>query len=555
MSEGVAQRPASDEDRGGWKAHWMAQGMPWRTEPEIDAERQQYLAERRAIVPDILKGMYPFKDENLTRADVERLLATHESDGIRGPVDLSDEKQHERKGLDLRGAILRDVNLNELPLAGLIGGLTLDDINRNPLGTAVNPTVYQAATERAIEMAAIHLELASLWNTDLSRASLLGAHLECAVMYGTCLERSDLLWAHLEQARLLGARLERARLGLAHLEGAQLAGAFMEGAALNNVRASHADMLGAYLNGADLNGGHFEEARFPQAQLAGVDLTEARLEGAIFDGAHLEGREMEHVALERVRQWDSSFPASLPAAKLSSAFLNANTSLKGAVLGDEKRGGISLVDAHLDGVNLAAANMEHLNALGEERETQQSTHPNGTAKDEATRLNDYHNAVRANRQFAVALRNQGLNERADRFAYRAQVLQRKVLWRQIFLREKGKRVGLSQQIRALASYVGSGLLDLIAGYGYRPGRSIIAYIVIICGFAGLYLLNSQFASPHLRWDEALVLSISSFHGRGFFTSGVSLGDTLARLAAGEAIVGLLLEITFIATFTQRFFAR
>jgi hypothetical protein len=28
-----------------------------------------------------------------------------------------------------------------------------------------------------------------------------------------------------------------------------------------------------------------------------------------------------------------------------------------------------------------------------------------------------------------------------------------------------------------------------------------------------------------------------------------------RLAAGEAIIGLLIEITFIATFTQRFFAR
>jgi hypothetical protein len=28
-----------------------------------------------------------------------------------------------------------------------------------------------------------------------------------------------------------------------------------------------------------------------------------------------------------------------------------------------------------------------------------------------------------------------------------------------------------------------------------------------------------------------------------------------RLAAGEAIISLLIEITFIATFTQRFFAR
>jgi hypothetical protein len=52
-----------------------------------------------------------------------------------------------------------------------------------------------------------------------------------------------------------------------------------------------------------------------------------------------------------------------------------------------------------------------------------------------------------------------------------------------------------------------------------------------------------------------VLSIRRFHGRSFFTSGISLGDNLARIAAGQAIIGLLIEITFIARFTQRFFAR
>src|SRR5215467_12249519 len=104
-------------------------------------------------------------------------------------------------------------------------------------------------------------------------------------------------------------------------------------------------------------------------------------------------------------------------------------------------------------------------------------------------------------------------------------------------------------------HFGSFLFDLIAGYGYRPLRSLIAYVFIIYLFAGAYLINAQFAAPHLTWDESLVLSISSFHGRGFFSSGISLGDTLARLAAGEAIIGLLIEITFIATFTQRFFAR
>jgi hypothetical protein len=147
--------------------------------------------------------------------------------------------------------------------------------------------------------------------------------------------------------------------------------------------------------------------------------------------------------------------------------------------------------------------------------------------------------VRANRQLAVVLRDQGLNEEADHFAYRAQLLQRKV-W------------GL--QRRPLKSIL-SWFLYLLAGYGYRPLRSLIAYLIIIFGFTGLYLLNAHFVTPHLRWNEALVLSVSSFHGRGFFSQDISLGDTYARLAAGEAVIGLLIEVSLIATFTQRFFAK
>ena len=52
-----------------------------------------------------------------------------------------------------------------------------------------------------------------------------------------------------------------------------------------------------------------------------------------------------------------------------------------------------------------------------------------------------------------------------------------------------------------------------------------------------------------------MLSIGSFHGRGFFQPVQSLGDPVVIIAAVEAIIGLLIEITFIATFTQRFFAR
>jgi hypothetical protein len=39
------QRPTT-ADPAAWRAYWQAQGTPWRTEPDIDAERQRYLAAR-----------------------------------------------------------------------------------------------------------------------------------------------------------------------------------------------------------------------------------------------------------------------------------------------------------------------------------------------------------------------------------------------------------------------------------------------------------------------------------------------------------------------------
>ena len=104
-------------------------------------------------------------------------------------------------------------------------------------------------------------------------------------------------------------------------------------------------------------------------------------------------------------------------------------------------------------------------------------------------------------------------------------------------------------------YLGSLVLDVLSGYGYKPMRSFIAYIVVILGFAGVYLLNSHLVTIHLTWNEALVLSVTSFHGRGFFSPNIRLGDMYAELAAVEVFVGLFIEITFSATFTQRFIAR
>jgi hypothetical protein len=104
----------------------------------------------------------------------------------------------------------------------------------------------------------------------------------------------------------------------------------------------------------------------------------------------------------------------------------------------------------------------------------------------------------------------------------------------------------------------------VAGHGYRPGRTLGAYLVTILGVAALLQLAGNglltFGLPPsqyhaLPWYEALILSVSSFHGRGFFQPLSSPSDPVAILAALEAIFGLFIEVSFIATFTQRFFGR
>ncbi|MGZ3622626.1 MAG: hypothetical protein ACXWPS_00640 [Ktedonobacteraceae bacterium] len=69
------QRPNTDDDRA-WHAYWEVQDQPWRTEPEIDSERQQYLHEH-LTVKEREWERYPFMDSVLNRADVEWLLATY----------------------------------------------------------------------------------------------------------------------------------------------------------------------------------------------------------------------------------------------------------------------------------------------------------------------------------------------------------------------------------------------------------------------------------------------------------------------------------------------
>jgi uncharacterized protein YjbI with pentapeptide repeats len=437
------QRPTSPDDREGWNAYWTALGMLWRTEPEIDEERQRYLVERQGIPSDYQSETFPYSNVNLTRVDVEWLLSCHESLGMTGPVDWSDPHQHEREGVDLKGANLRGVDLSRLPLA------------RTGMKWA-------------------HVEEAKFEDAQLEHASFYGAHGAGAIFYRARMHRANLVRGHFSAAALAGADLTEATFG------------------------------GADLRQADLSVSDLSGANLPSVQLGGADMRRCRMDANTeLSNARLGDKEFGFACVADVLWGEASVAAinwSVDETGSQSAAVNRDV-----VLGDERLARNPADIGHIKvGLN----------------------HGFGTA-------------IRAYRQLAAVLRNQGANEQADELMYRAQLLRKHVLFKE----------------RRWPGFVSSMLINLLSGYGYRPRNAFAAYALVIALFTGLYLLNSHFVAPHLTWNEALVLSMSSFHGRGFFNPNIQLGDTYAQLAAVEALVGLLIEITFIATFTQRFFAR
>ncbi|HEX9413119.1 MAG TPA: pentapeptide repeat-containing protein [Ktedonobacterales bacterium] len=316
-------------------------------------------------------------------------------------------------------------------------------------------------------------------------------HLEGAHLGEAHLEGADLSEAHLEGADLSKAHLEGAVLGRTHLEEANLLFARLERAILLQAHLERADLRGAHLDGAVLGRTHLEEA----------DLSSARLAGAALHEAHLER------------------------ARLQGVWVDSNTVLTDAMFDDKTQ----LGDIHWGGVgavNLTRLDWGRVPRLGDET---------GLKRD--AKAEDYEAAVRVYRQLAAQLRAQGMSEVADRFLYRAQVVQRRVL-------RKRRRFG---------QWLGSWFLAALAGYGYAPSRTIVWYLATVTAFAVAYYFLGSTQGHAFLPDGALVFSVTSFHGRGFFPESLNFESWVTRLAALEAVTGLFIEISFIATFTQRFF--
>jgi pentapeptide repeat protein len=260
------------------------------------------------------------------------------------------------------------------------------------------------------------------------------------------------------------------------------------------------------LSQADLQGGNVIRANLANANLRGINLRGASARDTDFRGADFG---------------QANFASSdLRGANLRSAIFNNDTDLSDVLIDNHT----CLGDIQWNGVDLTGINWDKVHRLGDE--DNQQIFPDI--------------AVRAYRQVTIQLRAQGMNEIADRFAYRARLCRRRSLAKQ----------------RNIGAWLWSYFLDILAGYGYYPARVFRIYLSILLVFAAAYYVVAQTSPAHLSVLAALILSITSFHGRGFFPGvpGVTnLDNLLVALAAGEAILGLFIEASFIATFTDRYF--
>ena len=348
---------------------------------------------------------------------------------------------------------------------------------------------------------------------------------------GLSIEGGGLVQQHLKDAFLTGAHLKKAILTKAYLEGVDLEGVDLEGADLRGVDLEGANLRRANLRGANLRGANLRKADLVDANLCEADVTKADLQGANLFKADFRKANFYKADL----QGASFVRAKLAGANLSHAVFGMRTDLGEAKLGDQDLGLVSVADTIWNDVILASIDWSGLfrkhwwlplsgGKLGDDRR-------------------DPRTSARAHRQLALALRSQGLNAEASELDYRAHIRASRDLWSK------------KRYLAALFSW----LACAVFGYGYRLGRCFALYAGVVLLFSIIYHLvpygyNVRHTSLCLPWwPQAVILSFNSFHGRGFLPSDVTESVAQGAWAASEAVIGLLIEVTLIATFTQRVF--
>jgi hypothetical protein len=78
---------------------------------------------------------------------------------------------------------------------------------------------------------------------------------------------------------------------------------------------------------------------------------------------------------------------------------------------------------------------------------------------------------------------------------------------------------LARHERRVGAYLFSVLLAVLAGYGYRLGRIVVANVTVVAAFALAFLVARYFAGTVIDWvqvADAAQISLNAIHGRVFF---------------------------------------
>ena len=227
-----------------------------------------------------------------------------------------------------------------------------------------------------------------------------------------------------------------------------------------------------------------EQQIMAAASLVGTNLWGANLEGIRGHRIDLRAACLAHTYMEK---------AQLRYANLAGTDLHGSqlkeVDLEDAILCDPKGITPRLADITWGGTKLSNLDWSNMRQLGDDSYARKLTHQGGVSKKETMKA--YREAMRASLQVSVMLEQQGLGDEAVRLRYRSKVLHRRLLWLQ----------------HAWKQWLGSLLLALIAGYGYRLWRIFMVYGINICFWALLY----KVLSLRMSLVDAMLLSVT---GRG-----------------------------------------
>lgn len=366
-------------------------------------------------------------------------------------------------------------------------------------------------------------------------ANLCDAHGEGVLMEGAVLTRAKVSAAYLPKVLLCKAQMEKVALDYSSLEGADLTSANARGASLQRVNLAFAKCIGADFSNARLQG-----ANLAFAKCMGADFSNARMREAVFSGADCGGANFSNARL---------IGADLRQADLRGALFSVDTSLAGAQFAGAQLHGIQW-----RGVDLSETDLRNVKKIRDEAEAKKAKRHEKPER--------YRQAAEAYGALSTALRQCGLARESVDLHYRSMLMDQRASefefkTRLLFLAPRGS--GFLRRVRRfltspahLLRWIGTLLLGAIAGYGDKPWRALISYAIVVTAFAAGYFAVSTPTNHPLGVIGSLVLSLTSFHGRGFNSINVAIQSPVAEISALEAMMGAFIELLFVAAFTRRF---